>query len=79
MDGVAVQPEPNPERAPLLDVDGLAARLGVTRRFVRRIVDERRIRYLKLGRLVRFDPVEVDRWLSERRVEASVVGGRRRS
>jgi len=77
--GVSVQREPAVERAPLLDVDGLAARLGVTRRFVRRLVDERRIPYLKLGRLVRFDPAEVDRWLNDRRVEASDFGGRRRS
>jgi excisionase family DNA binding protein len=51
----------------------------VTKRFVRRLVDERRIPYLKVGRLVRFDPVDIDRWLNERRVEAAVIGGRRRS
>ena len=28
---------------PLVDVDGLATRLGVTVRFVRRLVEERRI------------------------------------
>jgi excisionase family DNA binding protein len=39
----------------LLDIDGLATRLGVTSRFVRRLVEERRVPYLKIGRLVRFD------------------------
>ena len=39
----------------LLDIDGLAERLGVGERFVRRLVEERRIPYLKIGRLVRFD------------------------
>ena len=53
----------------LLDVDRLAARLGVTVRFVRRLVEERRIPYLKIGRLVRFDPVEVERWINTTRVD----------
>jgi excisionase family DNA binding protein len=52
----------------LLDINGLAVRLGVTARFVRRLVEERRIPYLKIGRLVRFDPVEVERWIDVARV-----------
>ncbi len=36
---------------PLLDIDDLATRLGVTARFVRRLVEERRVPYLKIGRL----------------------------
>jgi excisionase family DNA binding protein len=55
--------------ASLLDVVGLATRLGVTVRFVRRLVDERRIPYVKVGRLVRFDPTAVERWIDEARVE----------
>jgi excisionase family DNA binding protein len=54
---------------PLLDVDGLAERLGVTVRFVRRLVAQRRVPYIKLGSLVRFDPDDVDLWL----VNAHVV------
>jgi excisionase family DNA binding protein len=45
---------------PLLDVDGLAERLGVTVRFVRRLVEDRRVPYVKVGRLVRFDPADVE-------------------
>ena len=33
----------------LLDIDGLADRLGVGERFVRRLVEEWRIPYLKIG------------------------------
>jgi len=55
-------------RGYLLDIDGLAERLGVTDRFVRRLVAERRIPFLKIGKYVRFDPVEIDRWVEERRV-----------
>jgi excisionase family DNA binding protein len=63
----------------LVDRDELAARLGVSERFVRRLVEERRIPYLKLGRFVRFDPVEIDRWLMSQRVEprSAVVALRR--
>jgi excisionase family DNA binding protein len=52
----------------LLDVDDAAERLGVTVRFVRRLVAERRIPYVKVGKFVRFDPVEVERWIDEHRV-----------
>jgi excisionase family DNA binding protein len=55
--------------AGLLDIDGLARRLGTSPRFVRRLVEERRIPYLKIGRLVRFDAAEVERWISSSRVE----------
>ena len=51
----------------LLDVGGAAERLGVTVRFVRRLVAERRIPYVKVGKFARFDPVEVERWIDEHR------------
>ena len=53
----------------LLDVHGAADRLGVTDRFIRRLVEERRIPFHKIGKLVRFDPIEVDRWIDTCRVE----------
>ncbi len=57
-----------PSGEPLLDIDGLAARLGVTARFVRRLVEERRVPFVKLGRLVRFEPLEVEAWIGASRV-----------
>jgi excisionase family DNA binding protein len=60
----------------LLDIDALAARLGVTARFVRRLVEERRVPYVKIGRLVRFDPVEVERWIDTARVEPARLPSR---
>jgi excisionase family DNA binding protein len=63
-----ITPAPPPTTPPLLDVAALATRLGVKVRFVRRLVDERRIPYLKVGRLVRFDPLEVERWIGAARV-----------
>lgn len=45
---------------PPLDLPALARRLGVNDRHVRRFVNERRIPFLKWGRLLRFDPVEIE-------------------
>jgi excisionase family DNA binding protein len=55
--------------SPLLDSDAVAFALGVTRRHVQRLVAERRIPFLKIGRFVRFDPSELNVWLEQQRVE----------
>ena len=52
---------------PLLDLPAVAERLGVNQRHVRRLVAERRIPYLKWGRLLRFDPDALDGWLDRAR------------
>jgi len=51
-----------------IDVAGAAERLGVTERFVRRLIEERRVPFYKVGRLVRFDPAELDAWFEAQRV-----------
>jgi excisionase family DNA binding protein len=56
------------ELATLLDIGALAERLCVTERHVRRLVAERRIPYVKVGRFVRFDPVDVADWITAARV-----------
>ncbi len=53
----------------LLDIPALAARLAVSERFVRRLVHERRIPYLKVGHFVRFDPRDIDEVLRSSRVD----------
>lgn len=52
---------------PLLDLPSVAERLGVNHRYMRRLVAERRIPFIKLGHLLRFDPVEVEDWLDQAR------------
>jgi len=52
----------------LLDIEELAARLGVSARYVRRLVAERRIAFIKVGHLIRFEPEDVDRWIVENRI-----------
>lgn len=56
-----------PAPAGLLDVNALAQRLGVTPRFVRRLVSERRVPFLKIGKFVRFEPREIDEWMDDAR------------
>lgn len=60
-----------PRRPQLIDLPALCEQLGVTERFVRRQVFERRIPYVKVGRLLRFDQDEINRWIDERRQLAS--------
>lgn len=61
---------PNAEtRRPLLDIAGVAEYLATSERHIRRLVAERRMPYVKVGGLVRFNVDAVDRWLesNERR------------
>ena len=65
----------DPRKQSMLDIDAVAARLGVSVRHVRRLVNERRIPYHKWGRLLRFDPVDVETWLKRSRVDTTVTPG----
>lgn len=47
----------------LLGVEEVAERLGVTPRYVRRLVAERRIRFVKVGHLLRFEGDDLDDWI----------------
>jgi excisionase family DNA binding protein len=52
----------------LLSIDQVVERLGTSTRHIRRLIADRRIPYLKVGKLVRFDPDEINRWLDGSRV-----------
>ncbi len=63
---------PETEELPrLLSIGQLAERLGTTPRHVRRLIAERRVPFVKVGRLVRFDPDDIAAWLDGRRVSGS--------
>jgi excisionase family DNA binding protein len=67
---------PGTEELPrLLSIGQLAERLGTTPRHVRRLVAERRVPFVKVGRLVRFDPEDIAGWLDGRRVSGSEAIG----
>jgi excisionase family DNA binding protein len=55
----------------LLTIDQLADLLGTSVRHVRRLIAERRVPYIKVGRFVRFDPAEITAWLDHNRVTNS--------
>ena len=53
----------------LVRIEDVAKALGVTERHVRRLVDERRIPFVKVGFFIRFEPAQVARWVEAQRVE----------
>lgn len=65
----AVGSRSSTRRAPLTPGEA-AAYLNVTPRFVRRLVAERRVPHLKVGRYVRFDVRDLDEYLERSRIEA---------
>ncbi|WP_341253901.1 helix-turn-helix domain-containing protein [Euzebya pacifica] len=57
----------------LLDVDGAAQRLGVSIRWVRRAVAERRVPFVKVGRHVRFREDDLSDYIERQTVPAVEV------
>ena len=55
----------------LLTVDEAAERLGTSVRFVRRLIAERRIAYVRVGRHVRIAEADLASFVAAGRVEAS--------
>lgn len=55
-------------RKPLMTYQELSARLGLSVSYLRRLVMLREIPYIKIGRTVRFNPDDIDNWVSDRRV-----------
>ena len=53
----------------LVRLEDVAQALGITERHVRRLVDERRIPFVKVGAFIRFEPAQVARWVEAQRVE----------
>jgi excisionase family DNA binding protein len=51
----------------LLSIDDVAEQLGVNVRHVRRLVQERRLPFIKWGRLLRFDPDDIACFVEEHR------------
>ncbi|MEO7556366.1 MAG: helix-turn-helix domain-containing protein [Acidimicrobiales bacterium] len=56
-------PDPEPELPRLLTIPQLAEYLGVNERHIRRLVQERRVPFIKWGHLIRFEPKEIAAWL----------------
>ena len=54
----------------LLTVEEAAERLGTSTRFVRRLIFERRIAFVKVGRHVRITPADLDAFIAAGRIDA---------
>jgi excisionase family DNA binding protein len=55
----------------LLTVDEAAERLATKPRFIRRLIAEKRIPYVKLGSHVRLDTTDLDAFVAAGRVQAT--------
>lgn len=54
----------------LLDIKEAADRLGTTERHMRALIADRKIAYIKVGRLIRFDPKSLDEWIEANTIMA---------
>jgi excisionase family DNA binding protein len=61
---------PSASSGDLLSVEQAAAYLNITDHFVRRLIRERRIPFLKVGRLVRLRRADIDTYLAARAIPA---------
>ncbi len=53
----------------LMGIDQVAAYLGLSPHTVYRFVSQRKIPHVKLGKLVKFDPLEIDKWIASHAVK----------
>ena len=53
----------------LLNIRELAQRLGVQVKTIYCWVHAREIPYVKVGRLVRFDPADISQWVEDRKIK----------
>jgi excisionase family DNA binding protein len=61
---------PTAQRRPPINVTDAALYMGLPERFIRRLVAERRIPFIKVaGTRVRFIPEDLDEWILSQRVE----------
>lgn len=68
--------DPIRPKAALLTIDQAAERLGVTPRMIRRLTASRRLPFVKVGRLVRFNDSDVAQFVVDSTVQALHSGRR---
>jgi excisionase family DNA binding protein len=56
-----------------LTVSELAEIIGSSESFVRKLVFRNQIPYIKIGKLVRFRPIDVTRWIDEQQTKEEVA------
>lgn len=73
----ALSPPPDVAKDRLLTVDQAAARLNTSKRFPRRLIAERRITFVRVGRNVRIPESALDEFIRAGVVEPIAVSKRR--
>ena len=63
----------SPIQKRLIDITGVAERLGVRPKTIYAWVHMRQIPYVKMGRLVKFDVADIDTWVQSRKVKTIEV------
>lgn len=61
--------ESSPMTRRLLDIKDVAAYTGLSIHTLYTMVSQRRIPFVKLGRLTKFDRLELDRWITSKSVK----------
>lgn len=61
--------QPVPAELELWDIERLAEVLGCRRSYIYRLTHERRIRYLKIGKELRFDPRDVREFVENEKTQ----------
>jgi excisionase family DNA binding protein len=51
----------------LVDIEAVSSSFGISMRQVRRFVAEGTMPFVRVGHLIRFDPVELNEWIDARR------------
>ena len=64
--------DPATEAPMLLTIEDAAKRLTTSERHVRELIYRRRLPFVKVGRLVRFDRGDLEAWIADRKVAAEV-------
>lgn len=60
---------PEPISGRLLDMDQTAAFLGIAKATLYTMVSQRRVPYIKVGSLTKFDKAHLDRWIEKHTVK----------
>lgn len=69
MTGRDLHARPGTALPTLVDIHAVAGHLGVSVRHIRRLIDERRIPFVKVGNLVRFDVDVIAGWVDTHRTD----------
>ena len=60
--------ENNGEESVKIDINQLSIKLGVNKMTIYSWVSKRQIPFYKIGKLVRFDKVEIEKWLLQKKI-----------